>query len=166
MSKIRTRPVRRSDQELLQLARRYERAKRVEAAAIRRARECQAGLIAELGLRELKTIRLGTDTQVTVVRSHTTGYDADGLFADLNPGQRKRVFRAEVDLNALPAPERDRVIGSLAAGVRRSVTRHVLDNAALDAALAAGKVTAEVVKPWMTEKLGTPYVKISHGPGV
>jgi hypothetical protein len=158
-------PVRRDDQELLQLTRRFERAKRLEARAVGRARECQAALITELGLRKLKTLRLAPDTQVTVVQSVSTVVDADGLFADLNPSQRKRVFTAEVDLNALPEPERDRVIGSLAAGVRKAITRHVLDNPALDAAIAAGKVAAELVKRRTTQRTGTPYIKISHGAG-
>lgn len=155
---------RRSDPELLRDSQRFEQAKRVEGLAKRVAQESQSLIIGELEQRRVRRVQL-EDTLISVVQETATHYDAPGLFKDLNGAQRRRVFREEINLNALPEEWRAKVIAGLPKSVRFAVTRHVLDDAALERELAARSIRPERATRHLRTSSKKPYIRISHGPG-
>ena len=151
-------PERLADDQVLALAARYERAARLEGRVQRIKQDCAARVIGQLDLRRVKSLA-GEDTTVTKVQA--VGYDGEALYAACDDEQRAELFTSVLDLQPLPAEVRATLIELLSERERAAITRHVLDTAALQAAVATRRIKAATVR--RAEKPGAPYIKVSHG---
>ncbi|HEY0019062.1 MAG TPA: hypothetical protein VGC13_22360 [Longimicrobium sp.] len=158
-----------SDEQLVAESARYEKAKRIEGQVKALAGECQGRIVGEMEARGVREFGQ-PGTHITLVQKEARVIDAAGLYAVSKPGWRRwidglpPVFRTELDLNALPEAERERIAAALSPAMRRGITRHVLDAGALDARVAAGGIRAATVEVFTTITRSAPYIRVSHGP--
>ncbi|HEX8321018.1 hypothetical protein [Longimicrobium sp.] len=147
------------DNALFDRAARYEQAKRIQGRVERIAKEVQGQICDELQLRGVGSVDDGRETTITLVQTVT--YDADGLAGEVTPAVRRDLFEESHDLNALPEDVRATILESLTPAQRRGIRSLAIKNVkALQEAIGK-RIT--VAKARKHRKLGSPYIRISHG---
>lgn len=154
--------------EIFRTAKKYEDNQKIEAAAAKEKKAAQNALVEEIGRRKVSSLesdKFGGFTRITRVQNSHMEYDADTLWEDLTPAQRRLVFSRHVDLNALSSDARKRVVAALSAEELESVTTYSLDVDKLAQAVQDRKVKAKTVAAHAREVLSAAYIRISHGSG-
>lgn len=163
MAKTKKPRAKRTNADVLSLARRFFRLGRVEVRAKKRKGEAQAELLDELAARGLKTLSIG-DTQITRVQTIQRGWNADGVLRVIPVRQRVGLVRLDFDLNALPDETRRRVLATLTKRELAAISTPVLLADQLEAEIAAGRISEKVVGPYRTEAASAPYIKVTDAP--
>lgn len=150
-----------TDLEVTRLASRFRRAQLLKKRCERVQGESQAELLAELELRGVPHLRIG-DTAITRAQGPpSVSYDAEALWKELKPRDRRGLVVETLDLNALPAELRARIEAMLTPSERAGVTIRTVDAKALDAAVASGRVPEDLVRRIRSVKAKAPYVVVT-----
>lgn len=154
-----------SDKEIIELAIEHERARGKESRFKKAKEKAKEALTAEFIRRGTKGLTSASGTVVTFVQAEKLVYDGDNLYADLKPKQRRAVYEENIDLNALSAEARKRVIAALSAEERKAVTTYVLNVDKLSDEVQAGRIDAKLIAKHSEIKKNAPYVSVSLGDG-
>lgn len=164
-----TKAKRLNEAEIFALADRYEDAHAAIAEATTSKKKAAEQILTELHknrkVRALESSEYGRFTRITVVVGSSVEYDGPALYKELTPAQRREAYDRNVNLNALPADARKRVIDALTKEELRSVTTNTLNVDKLSEAVQKQKIPAEIVAKHSTVKEKAPYLSISHGSG-
>jgi hypothetical protein len=150
-----------TDRELIQKVREAEKAKTAATKAAALEAALKGEVIAEMQLRGTRAIE-HDGTRVTLVAPERVSYDEPGLFSILTPAQRRRVFIENIDLNALPAATRKKIIEVVPKRQRADVTTRSLDLTALSLATQAGEIDQEMVASVSEVVPSKPYYRTSE----
>ena len=156
-----------SDEEVFKLADEYQAADQ----KVKRFSQVKSGiskrLTEELARRKTKKLTSKSGRQVTFVQKETIEYDEEGIWKDLTPRQRPKVFVRYLALEELSPEERktfmDDFVKSLPRSTQQRVMKHKLDEAKLLKAIEDEVVTAEWVAEHSETVKSKPYVVISGG---
>jgi len=159
MPKTKRRP-KRDDKDVQSLARRFFRLARLKKRAEARQKEVQGELLDELAARKLDKLTIG-DTQITRVQAVDESWDVPCLHKVLKPRQRPVVLREVLDLNRLSDELRQRFVATLGAAERAAITSYEVNDDALAAEVAAGRIDADVVKACRLRTEKSPYIKVT-----
>lgn len=155
--------------EVFKTAKEYEEAAKQEGAAKRAKTAAQKTLVHEIlerrKLQVMESDKFGGHTRITVVQNETPQYDAEGLYGALNASQRRLAFDRNINLNALDAAARKRVLEVLTKDELAAVTSYSLNIENLSVAVQSKKISSKVVAKFVEFVKSAPYVRISHGSG-
>jgi hypothetical protein len=150
---------------LLALCRRFGRAKLLSGRYERQWKAAQAEILDDLAARGVADLQLGDTRIARAQQKPTVVVDGERLWEDLTPEQRPLAFDVWLDLNHLPPEVRERIQAALPDEVKASIEVRDLDPVGLKAAVAAGRIDAQVVeRHTTTEKEKAPYVVITNPP--
>lgn len=155
-----------NDAKLFALADKYEESHREEGTAKKSKAESAKAIIGELltrGVSAIESKEFGGFTRITVVQPEKVEYDRDAIWQALTVKQRREAFDAFVNLNALPAAARKRVMEVLTKEERTAVTTHELNTERLAQAVQDNKIEAKVVADNSRVVKIAPSIRISHG---
>lgn len=161
-------PKRLSTAEIFAWARQYEDAAKAVGAAGKLKTEAQRRLTDDLlrrKTRSLESDKHGPFTRVTLVQNESVEYDESGLYGALRPAQKRLAYDRFVNLNALSADARKRVIQVLTKDELAAVTTYSLNVEKLSAAVQAKQISAKLVAKFARMVKAAPYIRISHGKG-
>lgn len=151
-----------SDKDIFVLVSVYRDNKAKENTAKAAVKKAQVAITDELLQRKTKSLTASNGTTVTLVQPESVEYDADGLYSDLKPKQRREVFEDNINLNALPKAKRIEILDLLTKDEREEITTHVLVVDKLSSEVQAGNIDAKTVAKHSSIKKSSPYIRIGQ----
>lgn len=145
-------------------ARKYLVAQQLEKQGKAEKETCKVNLIEALDSANMESAT-AEGLKVTKVQPSSMAYDDEGIYNDLKPSQRALCFERSFSMAELSDERRAEVqkaITSLLTPAERKVCiKNKLNVTRLADAVAIGKVDAAVVADHATEKLASPFVRVS-----
>lgn len=164
-----TKPQRIPESEIFAAAHNYETAAQEEAAAKVEKERTKKVLLTQLHeirkVRAVESDKYGGFTRITVVQNEGIEYDADGMYRDLTPVQRRLAFDRNINFNALPAETRKKILEVVPKDELKAVTTRSLNVERLSQAVQDNKIDGKVVAKHSEIVKSAPYIRISHGTG-